>query len=218
MRVRLVHCNTHHGRHSGAAAARERDECGATVAAEDVTVAADGLCMGTRRTRWDRTDRGADNHAGSHSHLSARALVSAAAARASAAAAECTAAVRRQRAVTHGVDEAADLRIDAPLLPPLLVQRAVCPSLFRDEAGAWRGRRRRSGGGWTAVAAAKASGDAAARAARDAYIGSRRTRCRCVRGRKSAVSSGRSTERQWRGSRDCKASQSCLRTFVQSFM
>ena len=129
---------------------------------------------------------------------------------------EHTAAVRRQRSVTHGVDMTADCCIDAPLLSPLLVRRDACPSLFGGEAGAWRGRRRRGGGGWTAVAAAEAAGAAAARAARGAYSGSRRTRCRCVRGRKSAVSSGRSMERQWRGSRDCKAKEKRTASFVQS--
>jgi len=85
IRARLVHCNTHPARRSGAATAREREECSATAAAEDVAVAADGLCMGTRRTRWDRTDRGTDDHTDSHSHMSARALVGAAPASAAAA-------------------------------------------------------------------------------------------------------------------------------------
>ena len=93
------------------------------------------------------------------------------------------------------------------------VQRGACPSLFDGEAGAWRGRGRRGGGGWSAVAAAKAAGGAAAPAARGAYIGSRRTRCRHIRGRKSAVSSERMTERQWRGSGDCNTKPEWARNF-----
>ena len=158
--------------------------------------------MGTRRSRWDRTDRGTDGHTDSHSHLIVSVLSSVQRGR-PLRLPECTAAVRPQRPMPHGVDMAADLCFDAPLLPPLLVQRDARPSLLRGEADAWRGRRRRGGGGLSAEAAAGAAGGAAAPAARGAYIGSRRIRCRCVRGRKSVVSSGRSTERQWRGSRDC---------------
>jgi len=53
------------------------------AAAGEATGAADGLCMGTRCTRWDRADRGTDGH--TDSHLSVRALVSAALASAAAA-------------------------------------------------------------------------------------------------------------------------------------
>ena len=143
MRARL-HCNRHPGRLGGAAGARERDECGATAAAEEA-IGVDSLCMGTRRTRWDRTDRGTDDHTGSHSHLIVSVL-SSVQRRRPLRLPECTAAVRPQRTVTDGVDMTADLRIDAPLLPPLLVQRDACPSLLLGEAGEWRGRRRRGGG------------------------------------------------------------------------
>ena len=72
------------------------------------------------------------------------------------------------------------------------------------------------GGASTAAGAASAAGAAAAAAAASVSIGSRRTRCGCNGGRRSAVSSGQRTEAQWYGSGDCKAKEKRTASFVQS--